>query len=86
MLIMSGIVLALMLAARTRDGIRRVYRALAVRQIPEQKNGGGTVPASDDNIPSPRLGLDGHGLLRSGAYKRIGAGVEPRVVGSVFQA
>src|SRR5437016_5073741 len=38
-LIMSAIVLILMTAARARNGIRCIYRALAVSQIPEQENG-----------------------------------------------
>ena len=60
---MSAFILALMSATRTGDGISCVDRALTLSQIPEEKHSRVALLAGDNDIPGPKLGVDGHGEL-----------------------
>ena len=85
MLIMPAFIIAPKTASRARDGIGCVHRAFTLGQIPEEKNGRVTLLASDNDIPSSELGVDGHGkLFHVEACEEYCAGTMTQVVGAVL--
>ena len=57
---MVGLILALMIAARTDYGVARIQRPGTIREITEKINGGFASIAGNDDVPQPDFRLDSH--------------------------